>query len=45
MQAIKEGLAEVDMAALEKEPAANVWEPLYEPYEHCEAGDAGHSTG
>ena len=34
LQAIKEGLAEVDAAGLEKELAANFWEPVYEPYEY-----------
>ena len=33
MQAIKDGLATVDVAGLEHELAANVWEPVYEPYE------------
>jgi malate dehydrogenase (oxaloacetate-decarboxylating) len=33
-QAIREGLAEVDEPGLEKELAANFWEPLYETYEH-----------
>lgn len=33
-QAIKDGLAQVDAAELEKELAANVWEPVYEPYEY-----------
>jgi malate dehydrogenase (oxaloacetate-decarboxylating) len=32
-QAIREGLAEVDEPGLEKELAANFWEPLYETYE------------
>jgi malate dehydrogenase (oxaloacetate-decarboxylating) len=32
-QAIKDGLAQVDAADLEKEIAANIWEPMYEPYE------------
>ena len=32
-QAIKEGLAEVDAAGLQKELAVNIWEPVYEPYE------------
>jgi malate dehydrogenase (oxaloacetate-decarboxylating) len=33
-QAIKEGLAQVDAAGLEKELVANIWEPVYEPYEY-----------
>jgi hypothetical protein len=33
LQAIKDGLAEVDEAGLMKELAANFWEPGYEPYE------------
>ena len=33
LQAIKDGLAEVDDAGLKKELAANFWEPVYEPYE------------
>jgi malate dehydrogenase (oxaloacetate-decarboxylating) len=33
-QAIQDGLASVDEAAFEKELAANVWEPVYRPYEH-----------
>jgi malate dehydrogenase (oxaloacetate-decarboxylating) len=33
-QAIKDGLAQVDAAVLEKELAANIWEPVYEPYEY-----------
>jgi malate dehydrogenase (oxaloacetate-decarboxylating) len=33
-QAIKEGLAQVDAVGLEKEIAANIWEPVYEPYEN-----------
>jgi malate dehydrogenase (oxaloacetate-decarboxylating) len=33
-QAIKDGLAQVDAAGLEKELAANIWEPVYEPYEY-----------
>jgi malate dehydrogenase (oxaloacetate-decarboxylating) len=32
-QAIREGLAGVDQAGLEKELAANFWEPVYETYE------------
>ena len=36
LQAIKDGLAEVDEAGLQKELAANFWEPVYEPYEHAE---------
>jgi malate dehydrogenase (oxaloacetate-decarboxylating) len=36
MQAIKDGLAEMDAAALEKELEANFWEPIYEPYEYVE---------
>src|SRR5882724_8410033 len=36
LQAIKDGLAEVDEAELQKELAANFWEPVYEPYEHAE---------
>jgi len=36
LQAIKDGLAEVNAAGLEKELAANFWEPVYEPYEHAE---------
>jgi malate dehydrogenase (oxaloacetate-decarboxylating) len=33
-QAIKDGLAQVDAAGLEKELAASIWEPVYEPYEY-----------
>jgi malate dehydrogenase (oxaloacetate-decarboxylating) len=33
-QAIKDRLAQVDTAGLEKELAANIWEPLYEPYQY-----------
>ena len=33
LQAIKDGLAEVDQAGLEKELVANFWKPVYEPYE------------
>jgi malate dehydrogenase (oxaloacetate-decarboxylating) len=33
-QAIKDGLAQVDAASLEKELAASIWEPVYEPYEY-----------
>jgi len=33
MQAIKDGLAQVDEAGLDKELTANIWEPEYEPYE------------
>ena len=36
LQAIKNGLAEVDEAGLQKELAANFWEPVYEPYEHAD---------
>jgi len=36
LQAIKDGLAHVDEAALEKELEANFWEPVYEPYEYIE---------
>ena len=36
LQAIKDGLAEVDAARLQKELAANFWEPVYEPYELAE---------
>jgi malate dehydrogenase (oxaloacetate-decarboxylating) len=34
-QAIKDGLAQVDEGGLEKELAANIWEPVYEPYEYA----------
>src|SRR5258705_6462444 len=37
LQAIKDGLAEVDAAGLEKELAANFWEPVYEPYQYTES--------
>jgi malate dehydrogenase (oxaloacetate-decarboxylating) len=33
MQAIKEGLAQVDENGLDHDLAANIWEPEYEPYE------------
>ena len=33
-QAIKDGLAQVDAAGLEKELVGNIWEPVYEPYEY-----------
>jgi malate dehydrogenase (oxaloacetate-decarboxylating) len=33
MQAIKEGLAQVDLNGLEQELTANIWEPVYEEYE------------
>jgi malate dehydrogenase (oxaloacetate-decarboxylating) len=36
LQAIKEGLAEVAPSGLERELAANIWEPVYEPYEQLE---------
>jgi len=36
LQAIKDGLAEVDATGLEKQLAANFWEPVYEPYEFAE---------
>jgi len=32
-QAIKEGLAGVDEAGFEKKLAANIWNPVYSPYE------------
>jgi malate dehydrogenase (oxaloacetate-decarboxylating) len=35
-QAIQDGLATVDAAGLEKELAANVWEPAYQDYERAE---------
>jgi len=38
LQAIKDGLAEVDATGLSKELAANFWEPVYEPYEYAEPG-------
>ena len=38
LQAIKDGLAEVDVTGLEKELTANFWEPVYEPYEYAERG-------
>jgi malate dehydrogenase (oxaloacetate-decarboxylating) len=34
LQAIKEGLAAIDPAGFEKELEANIWAPVYEPYEH-----------
>jgi len=37
LQAIKDGLAEVSAAGLEKELAANFWEPVYEPYQYTES--------
>jgi malate dehydrogenase (oxaloacetate-decarboxylating) len=37
LQAIKEGLADLDPDEMEKELAANIWEPVYEPYEYVEA--------
>ena len=33
-QAIKEGLTDLNTADLEREIVANIWEPVYEPYEH-----------
>src|SRR5579863_3628983 len=36
MQAIQDGLATVDEAGLEQELAANIWEPVYEPYERAD---------
>jgi malate dehydrogenase (oxaloacetate-decarboxylating) len=33
-QAIKDELAQVDAVGLERELEANIWEPLYEPYEY-----------
>ena len=33
-QAIKEGLTDLNAADLEREIVANIWEPVYEPYEH-----------
>jgi len=42
LQAIKDGLAEVDEAGLQTELAANFWEPVYEAYEHADSdSDAG----
>ena len=35
LQAIKDGLAEVDATGLEKELAGNFWDPVYEPYEYA----------
>jgi len=32
-QAIQEGVADVDEAGFEAELAANVWDPVYQPYE------------
>ena len=32
-QAIEEGLSEIDEATLEQELRANIWEPVYHPYE------------
>ena len=43
LQSIKDGLAEVDEAGLEQELKANFWEPLYEPYEYVESGEATSS--
>jgi malate dehydrogenase (oxaloacetate-decarboxylating) len=37
LQAIKEGLSELDPGDLEKELVSNIWEPVYEPYEHQES--------
>jgi malate dehydrogenase (oxaloacetate-decarboxylating) len=34
-QAIKEGLAGLDEAGFEKELAANIWDPVYRPYEYA----------
>ena len=36
-QAIHEGLAEISETDLEKELAANTWEPVYEAYEPSKA--------
>ena len=35
MQAIKEGLATVDETDFPKELAANIWDPVYMPYERA----------
>jgi malate dehydrogenase (oxaloacetate-decarboxylating) len=35
-QAIQDGLAGVDEAGFEKELAANVWDPVYKPYERAD---------
>jgi hypothetical protein len=35
-QAIRDGLASVDEAGFEKELAANIWAPIYQPYEHTD---------
>ena len=43
LQSIKDGLAEVDKAGLEQELKANFWEPVYEPYEYVESGEAAFS--
>jgi len=37
LQAIKEGLSELDPCDLEKQLVSNIWEPVYEPYEHQDA--------
>jgi malate dehydrogenase (oxaloacetate-decarboxylating) len=44
LQAIKDGLAEVDEAGLTKELAANFWEPVYEPYQ-CTESDSSKPVG
>jgi malate dehydrogenase (oxaloacetate-decarboxylating) len=36
-QAIKEGLTDLNAADLEREIVANIWEPVYEPYERFDA--------
>jgi hypothetical protein len=43
LQSNKDGLAEVDEAGLEQELKANFWEPIYEPYEYVESGQAASS--
>jgi malate dehydrogenase (oxaloacetate-decarboxylating) len=37
MRAIEDGLATIDEAGLDQELAANIWEPVYEPYERIES--------
>ena len=38
-QAIKDGLAAVDEAGFEKELAANIWDPVYKPYQRAGIGE------
>jgi len=45
LQAIKDGLAEVDETGLDQELLANFWEPVYEPYECAKPGPEPTGAG